>query len=398
MKIKKMLWLSWKSLQSRKVRVAFTILSVAVGIGAILFLVSFGFGLQKNLLEKITTQESLLTLDIAPAENNIVALNNESLQNILLTPGVEKVSPQAVFSALVSLGEVNSETGINLINPDWFVLSGVTPTVGRSFTAGEVQKVVVNSGFANLFNMEQEKLLGQKVSFVLFTPKDDASSEVLPIQLKGDFEIVGILEEQDSPPQSYLDVNSLTDFPLQNFQFAKVKVKDSGQLEIARDALIGQGFLVSALSDTVNQANQIFNIIQIVLGVFGVVALAVAAIGLVNTMTITLLQRTNEIGIMRAIGASPDDIKALFLSESIITGFLGGVAGIFLGIIVSQVFNLLLKLVARSLGGQASNMFSYPLWFVVFAILLSTLVGLVAGFFPARRAAKLNPLDALRYK
>jgi len=101
---------------------------------------------------------------------------------------------------------------------------------------------------------------------------------------------------------------------------------------------------------------------------------------------------------MRAIGASPGDIKALFLSESIITGFLGGVAGIFLGVIVSQAFNLLLKLLAKSLGGNATNIFSYPLWFVAFAILLSTIVGLVAGFLPARRAAKLNPLDALRYK
>ncbi|MDD5738987.1 MAG: ABC transporter permease [Candidatus Pacebacteria bacterium] len=398
MKIKKLIWLSYKSLQSRKVRVAFTILSVAVGIGAILFLVSLGFGLQKNLLEKITTQESLLTLDIAPTENNVVALNNESLQNILLIPGVEKVSPQAIFSAQVSLNEINSETGLNLINPDWFVLSGVSPSVGRSFTIGENQKVVVNSGFANLFNVEQESLLGKRVSFTLFTPKDDGSSEFMPTQLVGSFEIVGVLDEQDTPPQAYLDINSLTNFPLQNFQFAKVKVKDSEQLELARDTLIGQGFLVSALSDTVDQANKIFNIIQIILGVFGVVALAVAAIGLVNTMTITLLQRTNEIGIMRAIGASPGDIKALFLSESIITGFLGGVAGIFLGIIVSQAFNLLLKLLAKSLGGNATNIFSYPLWFVAFAILLSTIVGLVAGFLPARRAAKLNPLDALRYK
>ena len=193
------------------------------------------------------------------------------------------------------------------------------------------------------------------------------------------------MEEQEATPQAYINLDGFTDFVLSNFQFAKVKVKNSEQTEAIRDSLISQGFFVSALSDTVDQANRIFNIIQIVLGIFGVIALIVAAIGLINTMTITLLQRTNEIGIMRAIGASPNNIRALFLSESIITGFLGGVAGIFLGVATSQIFNLFLKLLAKSLGGRPTDIFAYPFWFIIFAVLLSTLVGVAAGFWPARR-------------
>jgi len=115
-------------------------------------------------------------------------------------------------------------------------------------------------------------------------------------------------------------------------------------------------------------------------------------------MTISLLERTNEIGIMRAIGASPSDVMWLFLGESLMIGFLGGLSGIILGVAVSQLFQMIINLLSRSLGGEALNLFSYPLWFMLFIIVLSTSVGLIGGFFPARRSAKLNPLDALRYK
>jgi putative ABC transport system permease protein len=166
----------------------------------------------------------------------------------------------------------------------------------------------------------------------------------------------------------------------------------------ARKILVEMGFSVSALSDTVEQANKIFRAIQIILGFFGVIALIVATIGLINTMTISLLERTNEIGIMQALGASPQDVKKIFLAESLVIGFLGGVGGIFLGIFGAEVFNWGLNILAKSLGGQAVELFYYPLWFLLFIIFLSLFVGLIGGLWPAQRAAKLNPLEALRYK
>lgn len=398
MKLFDLFYLSFKNFQSRKSRIIFTILSVAVGIGAILFLVSLGFGLQKNLLEKITTQESLLTLDILPAEAKIIALTPATLKEISQISGVEKISPQAIFPSQVSSREITSELTLNLINADWFSLSGVLPTLGRTFEQREAQKAVINSPVAGLFNLTPEQTLGKKLKFNLFLQESEDSAEVKVFPKSEEFEIVGVLEEQGASPQVYLQQDDFKDLPIKEFQFAKVKVRQSEEMEQVREKLLSLGFLVSALSDTVDQANKIFKVIQVVLGIFGVVALIVAAIGLVNTMTITLLERTNEIGIMRAIGASPKDIKRLFLGESTLTGFLGGLGGIVIGIVVSQGFNGLVNILAKALGGRAINLFAYPFWFILFIILLSIIVGLVAGFWPARRAAKLNPLDALRYK
>ncbi len=397
MRIVDLIQLAFKSFRNRKSRIAFTVASVAIGVGAILFLVSLGFGLQKSLLERITTTDSLLTLDIASAQAEVIMITGDTLGDIADLESVEKVSAHAVFSSQVSRGNITSETNLNLIEPDWFSLSGVSPSIGRAFKEDENQRIVVNSSVAELFGLTVQDILNENLRFKVFIPNgDDSNMEIF--ETSQEFRVIGIIEEQGAPPQVYVKLGALTGLVVKEYQFAKVKVKNSAMLEPTRDILISQGFLVSALSDTISQANEIFKIIQIILGIFGVIALIVAAIGLVNTMTITLLQRINEIGIMRAIGASPRDIKRLFLSESIMTGFLGGLSGIVLGIIASQLFNMVINILAEILDGQKINLFHYPIWFMVFILFLSTLVGFLAGFWPARKASKLNPLEALRYK
>jgi putative ABC transport system permease protein len=153
-----------------------------------------------------------------------------------------------------------------------------------------------------------------------------------------------------------------------------------------------------ALSDTVDQANKIFSVIQIVLALFGIVALTVSAIGMFNTMTISLLERTNEIGIMKSIGASNRDIRFLFLTESILIGSFGGIGGVIIGFMGTTTINLGFNFLANRLGGQSVNVFYTPIWFILFVLLFSTLIGLFTGIYPAERASKLNPLVALRYK
>jgi putative ABC transport system permease protein len=101
---------------------------------------------------------------------------------------------------------------------------------------------------------------------------------------------------------------------------------------------------------------------------------------------------------MRSIGASPVNIRLLFLVESVLTGIIGGLLGIALGFVFAELFNLLINIIARALGGQSISLFSYPVWFIISVLLLSSLVGLIAGMWPAKRAASLNPLEALRYK
>ncbi|MCK5026780.1 MAG: ABC transporter permease [Candidatus Pacebacteria bacterium] len=405
MKIIDLLYLSSQNIKTRKSRFLFTILGVSIGVGAILFLVSLGLGLQRNLHDSITTKDSLLTLDIVTQEEQIVTLNAESIRSIQSIAGVEIVSPQVVLPSQISLSgkKLTSEATFNIVDTDFLRLSGLMPkTQNEEETFMKNSRIIVNSSVAELFNLEPEELLGQKVTFIVFLSSTDEEnvSEIIPHSVEHIFTINGVIPETPgSPGQVYVDRNYISnDIPFAEYQFAKVKVADDKQMELVREKLIERGYLVSSLSDTIAQADKIFGVIQIVLGIFGIVALFVAAIGLVNTMTISLLERTQEIGIMRAIGAPPKDIQRLFLGESFLTGFLGGFGGVFIGVVAGETFNFLVNIIAKTLEGEPLDLFYYDFQFMALIIALSSLVGLIAGIWPAHRAAKLNPIDALRYK
>jgi ABC-type antimicrobial peptide transport system permease subunit len=185
---------------------------------------------------------------------------------------------------------------------------------------------------------------------------------------------------------------------IEEYERIQVRVDTNENLPLIENELIEEGYRVTALSKTVEQASKIFQGIQAVLATFGGIALIVSAIGMFNTMTVTLLERTKEIGIMRTIGASPNDVKYLFVSESVVVGFLGGVTGILMGVALGGAVNLFLNILASQFGGQAVKLFSFPLDFLTFIALFSAAVGYLTGIFPARRASTLNPLDAIRYE
>jgi ABC-type antimicrobial peptide transport system permease subunit len=168
-------------------------------------------------------------------------------------------------------------------------------------------------------------------------------------------------------------------------------------LDAVEAQIIEQGFIVTALSKTVDQANKIFRGVQVTLALFGGIALIVSAIGMFNTMTVTLLERTKEIGIMRTIGGSPLNIKVMFLTESVLMGFLGGLVGIGIGVGGGLSINFLLNMVASRLGGAAMALFRFPIPFLLFIAIFSAVMGFVTGLFPSKRAGSLNPLDAIRY-
>lgn len=399
MKTFDLFYLVFQSIKSRISRTLYTILGVAIGIGAILFLVSLGYGLQKILLEKITTKESLLTLDITPPENRTVILDDNSLERILKIPNVEKISPQAVFPGRLDFQGLISEVMVNVVDENFFVLGGIPFEFGASFQEKEKGKLVVNSRVQNLFGLENEKILGKKFKIYFSVSLSEGEKVVVTtFEIPKELEVVGVIGGEELIANVYLTKEDLADFKIQEYQFVKVKVKEDKFLERVREQLIEMGFIVSALSDTISQANKIFRLVQIILGIFGVVGLIVAGIGLINTMSITLLERTSEIGILRALGASKNDIRKLFLMESTISGFLGGIVGTGFGFVLGELLNFGMNILASALGGQPIKLFYYPFWFIIFILILSTLVGFIAGFWPARRAASLNPLEALRYK
>lgn len=182
------------------------------------------------------------------------------------------------------------------------------------------------------------------------------------------------------------------------YSSVSVHVKNPSQVQGVEDRIKKMGFNTFSILDASRSIQQFFKVLDVFLGIFGSLALAVAFVGIVNTLVMAILERRREIGIMKAIGASDSDVKKLFFAEAGAMGILGGIVGVALGWVIGQVINLGTNVYLKSQSFPAEHFWSVPLWLVGFAILFSFFVSLAAGLYPAGRAARLDPVQALRYE
>src|SRR5258708_28925326 len=177
-----------------------------------------------------------------------------------------------------------------------------------------------------------------------------------------------------------------------------VRVKNPTRVQPVEDAIKKLGFTTFSILDATRSLRQFFAVLDLFLGIFGSLALAVASIGIVNTLVMAILERRREIGIMKAIGASDGDVKKLFFAEAGAMGIFGGVAGVALGWTIGRIINFGTNIYLRRESIAPDNFWSVPWWLVALAIAFSFLVSLISGLYPAGRAARLDPVQALRYE
>lgn len=177
-----------------------------------------------------------------------------------------------------------------------------------------------------------------------------------------------------------------------------VRVKSPKRVENVEQAIKKLGFNTFSILDATRSLRQFFAVLDLFLGIFGSLALAVASIGIVNTLVMAILERRREIGIMKAIGAGDGDIKKLFFVEAGAMGILGGVVGVALGWTIGRIINLGTNIYLKRQSLPPESFWSVPWWLVAAAIVFAFIVSLVSGLYPAARAARLDPVQALRYE
>lgn len=182
------------------------------------------------------------------------------------------------------------------------------------------------------------------------------------------------------------------------YSAVSVRVNNPAQIQGVEDAIKKMGFTTFSILDASRSIIKFFKILDLFLLIFGSLALTVACIGIVNTLVMAILERRREIGIMKAIGASDADVKKLFFAEAGGMGILGGVLGVILGWAIGQVINFGTNVYLKREDLAPEHFWVVPWWLVAFAIALSLLVSLFSGLYPAGRAARLDPVQALRYE
>lgn len=257
---------------------------------------------------------------------------------------------------------------------------------------------VVNRSVLQVLGIPEQEAVGKTINltFVLVGDLVDESVEKVE-SAPVDYTIVGVTPDEGTP-MVYVPFIDMRSLGIVKYSQIKVVVDDKANLDRVRATIEAGGFGTVSVADTVAQIDNLFASFRLVLAIVGMVALSVAALGMFNTLTVSLLERTREVGLMKAMGMKSHEVKELFLTESMVMGFFGGVIGLLLGILLGKVVSLGLSAFSLIKGVGFIDISYAPFSFVVIVAALSILVGVITGYFPARRATKISALNALRYE
>jgi putative ABC transport system permease protein len=254
---------------------------------------------------------------------------------------------------------------------------------------------------------ERVDVLHKTAKVTLSRVNDHGERESKTLRVK----IVGVLEEKGNMEDYSIympmeEVARLNDWvkrqnntlKLQGYESVRVRVGSTDKVDQVVEEIADLGYTALSLKQIVAQLNQIFAVIQAILGGIGAIALLVASIGIINTMTMAIYERTKEIGIMKVVGASLGDIRNMFLLEAGTIGFLGGLIGVMFSYFIILMIDLFMGMYITSTSGstEAQSILVLPPWLAVFAVVFSTIVGILAGLYPAMKAARLSALNAIR--
>lgn len=284
--------------------------------------------------------------------------------------------------------EISSEAG-TIVLPE-------TKTVELSQEAKK--QAVVNKAMLKILGINENEAVGKKfnVSFVVVGDLLEDRSEKVESS-PSEYVIVGVIPDDKTPVifVPFIDIRSLG---IANYSQVKLVVNSQADLSRTRRQIEAMGYVTRSVADTVDQINSLFATARTILMLLGMVALSVAALGMFNTLTVSLLERTREVGLMKAMGMKSSEVQELFLTESMIMGFFGGILGILLGMIAGKILGLALSFFAVFKGAGLIDVSYFPFFFVVIIVFLSLLVGIATGIYPAKRSTKISALNALRYE
>jgi len=385
------LWLANKNLLARKLRTVLTALGISIGVSSVLFLTSLSNGLEHLTISKIQEGESAQLMTVSSTSYAKNSLLNEDLMNTLRTSsGVKAVEPENVTAGTLSTGKASVDTVIHVVQPSYFMTAFLSPEKGKLIT--DTTGILINEQAAKALSLD-EKSIGNTLTLTM------PPSIPLAAGQSSSFVYQGLVKDGSGAEayvvRSAMDANAIQPYDFLHVQF---ETPSTDLIAAIRRNLETKGLQTDYVGDTTNQVSRLFSVLTAVLAVFGAVALLVSILGIMNTLTVNLLEKTKEIGFMKAMGVQERDIQVLLFTEAGILCLAGGTLGIVVASVVGYGLNAFLNYYAQHVGGQAAVFYQTPLLYFVYAYVFSFALGLITGIVPARRALALSPLEALRYE
>ena len=446
--------LAFRNLREAMLRNSLTTLGVAVGVASLVAMVSLGVGLQQFVSKRLASSGLFNAVFVTsqadmqdfrgprrgspaspPAASH--ALDESARRDLAHLPNVTEVYPEIRFMTEVRYANDPYPTSVAGV-PDSSRSDGAFDGMqGRFFSGPDAGEAILQSEFAKELSDNPSALIGKDLILryaerqaigsggaahsASGAKNDSTKSGFSVVPHETQLRIIGIVDTQPEggfggfgrshvfiPLQlaeqlSATDVSDLRQLVNGSssdraYSSLTVRVKSPADVQNAEDAIKAMGFAAFSLLDTAKNLRLFFMVIDLLLGIFGSLALAVATLGIVNTLVMAILERRREIGVFKALGADDRDVKQLFFAEAGVMGFVGGIGGVFLGWLIGRAltFGTNVYLARQSL--PSVDISAVPLWLALGAIAFAVVVSLIAGLYPASRAARLNPVEALRYE
>lgn len=430
-----------KNLWRRKLRTFLTVLGVIIGTSSIIVMLSLGFGMSQAFQSQIEQMGSLTTITVSKGYGGMrmeepsrkskkkVTLDDKAVAWFKDIPHVAAVTPIVETDGQLVNGKYRAYASIRGIDPEVMEEFEFKVGEGRLLTnmddltavyGGEIKRSFHDPKASNNGPYKEPKIdfMKDKI-FLTFDPSygfKPQPGEKKPISKQYKLKTAGILAEGDYDKawSIYLPIKTVQNMIKEKeklegtksqsgrkkekgYQTVLVKADDMKNVQEIQQAIKDEGHQAYSLNDWLEEMKKTSGILQAVLGGIGAVSLLVAAIGITNTMVMSIYERTKEIGVMKVIGASIKDIKRLFLFESALIGLLGGILGVGFSLTLSFIANKFAVQFGGMMGtGGASKISIIPLWLSFAAMGFSALIGVISGYYPAKRAMNLSALEAIR--
>jgi hypothetical protein len=418
--------MAWTNLRRRKGRTALTAAGVVIGVASLVLMISLGLGLKRQVLQLFQTEDELRTLDVTRQaaesggtrsnpmtalllEGDLLPLSEKDLEQMRVLPGVEAALPNLdmfvrfrlewpggsrTFPAPVGAPLPQEERGLREALVE-----------GRLWESPAERACLLPRPLLEIrLGLKPKDVIGARVT--LGSTRPDGSPEAAPYTCVGVFdpERLGLRGRKimlSRPNATELreatrgGAFSLIPYEKGTYPAATVRLADPKAAQDVAARLRNSGYKVLSSTEMIQKVNVVFLIIEGFMACIGAIGLVVSLFGIANTMATAVLERTREIGIMKAVGALNRDVSRIFLAEAAGIGALGGCLGLALGFLVGKLLNAIAQ---RALDLHESNFFHVSAWLAVGSVAFSILVSVAAGFVPARHAARLDPVVSLRFE
>ena len=438
------------NLRKKKLRTFLTTSGVVIAIGALDCMFAFGQGIQRNVTEQFTKLDLFNYVNVyargssrpprdhydpddgggPPMETgavdaNVPQLDAAFMEEVKKIDGVEAAFAELRFPAQIRLGDKEQFVLVQVLSAD--VCRPMPLRAGRCYDSNEPNGLIISESLLRRLGVnDPAQTVSRPIEVATLTldlsPRTlwrmvfSSGDQALPIARETHrFAVTGVAERmpfggmgdayiqpEAAGRMRKLSVTSISDFfrpagEAANYPSVTVKLRSVKDVAPVKKELEARGYRTWALMDQLDQMRIGFLIMDMFLIAVGMIGVTVASLGIVNTMVMSILERYREIGIMKAVGATDGDVQRIFLFESGAIGLLGGLFGLILGWAVSMIVNEVVNAIMSRQSAPRMEYFSFPWWLCLGAIAFSILVSLIAGILPTRRAARVDPVVALRH-